>query len=282
MRFRVGAVLVPVVLLAVGAGATATGAAERNRAGREVERRTWAREFERIGVTGTAVVYDEDRNRFFVHDRQRARDRFIPASTFKIMNALVALQNGNVADEFEVLRWDGTESEIPVWNRDHSLASGMRFSVVWFYQEMARRTGQTRMQEWVDRVGYGNRDLSGGIDQFWLTGGLRISAREQIALLRRLADDDLPFDRAHQDTVRRMLVQSAAPNFRLFGKTGWAMAPGQTDLGWYVGFSEYRGRRFFFALNIDMPSADDAPKREQLVRRLLDDLGGLPSQAAGR
>jgi beta-lactamase class D len=264
----------------VAAGATASGAAERDRGGRWAERRSWVREFDRAGVTGTALVFDEEARRFFVHDRKRAQDRFIPASTFKIMNALVALQNGNVSDEFEVLRWDGTKREIAAWNRDHSLASGMRFSVVWFYQEMARRTGQERMQDWVDRIGYGNRDLSGGIDQFWLTGGLRISAREQIALLRRLVDDELPFDRAHQDTVRRMMLQSAAPNFRLSGKTGWAIVPGQTDLGWYVGFSEYRDRRFFFALNIDMPSVGDAPKRELLARRLLADVGGLPADAA--
>jgi hypothetical protein len=179
MRLRVGAWVVAVVLVAVGAGATATGAAARDRGGRWVERRSWAQQFERVGVTGTALVFDEDRGRFFVHDRRRAQDRFIPASTFKVVNALVALQNGNVSDEFEVLRWDGVEREIPAWNRDHSLASGMRFSVVWFYQEMARRTGEARMQEWVDRIGYGNRNLSGGIEQFWLTGGLRISAPER-------------------------------------------------------------------------------------------------------
>ena len=131
MRLRVGGVLVAVVLVAVGAGATVTGAAERDRGGRWVERRSWAREFERVGVIGTALVFDEDRGRFFVHDRERAQDRFIPASTFKVVNALVALQNGNVADEFEVLRWDGVKRVIPVRNRDHSLASGMRFSVVW-------------------------------------------------------------------------------------------------------------------------------------------------------
>ena len=282
MRIRVGAVLCAAMLVAVAAGATASGAAQRDRGGKWAERRSWAGEFERAGVTGTALIFDEESRRFFVHDRERSQDRFLPASTFKILNALVALQNGNVSDEYEVLRWDGTKREIPVWNRDHSLASGMRFSVVWFYQEMARRTGQKRMQEWVDRVGYGNRDLSGGIDQFWLTGGLRISAREQVALLRRLVDDELPFDRAHQDTVRRLMLQSTAPDFRLFGKTGWAIVPGQTDLGWYVGFSEYRDRRFFFALNIDMPSADDAPEREQLVRRLLADVGGLPDTAASR
>lgn len=44
---------------------------------------------------------------------------------------------------------------------------------------LARRIGPVRMQHYVDAAEYGNRDLSGGLDQFWLTGNLRISPREQ-------------------------------------------------------------------------------------------------------
>lgn len=269
MHARIAAALLALGLVTTGATQVAAGP------GRWKEMDSWAAELEELGVTGTAVVYDEHRHRFLVHDRDRAEARFIPASTFKIVNALVALENGNVSDEHEVLRWDGVEREIPSWNRDHSLASGMRFSVVWLYQEMARRTGAERMQGWLDRVGYGNRDSGGGIDQFWLTGELRISAVEQVELLRRLADGTLPFAPAHQDTTRRMLLTEDAPGHQLYGKTGWAMIPGQTDLGWYVGWVERGSRRWFFALNIDMPAPEDAPKRTELARRLLADVGAL-------
>jgi beta-lactamase class D len=271
---RIGVGLVALCLVMTGARGVAA------RSSRWQERTAWAAEFERLGVTGTALVFDEAEDRFLFHDRQRVKTGFIPASTFKILNALVALENGNVTDEFEVIRWDGVDRGLPEWNRDHSLASGMRFSAVWFYQEMARRTGAERMQAWVDRVGYGNGDIGGGIDQFWLTGALRISAREQVGFLRRLADGTLPFRADHQEATRRILLSEDAPDYDLYAKTGWTTRPGQPDIGWYIGWVERHGRRCFFALNIDMPSPQDAPKRPVLARRLLADAGALP--ASGR
>ena len=43
------------------------------------------------------------------------------------------------------------------------------------------------MQARLSRLGYGNADISSGLDSFWLGGSLRISPREQVALLARLA-----------------------------------------------------------------------------------------------
>lgn len=247
---------------------------------RWIEPTDWAAEFREHGVRGTALIYDERADRYLVFDRARAETRFIPASTFKLFNALVALDSGAVKDEYEVLRWDGVKRSFEDWNRDHSLASGMKFSVVWFYQEMARRAGAERMQGWLDRAGYGNRDSGGGIDRFWLDGGLRISAVEQIAFLRRLADGRLPFSPRAQETVRRITTLEADPAYLLHAKTGWALggaADGKTDLGWIVGWVERDGRRWFFALNLDMPNGGaDASRRLPLARALLARSGALP------
>jgi len=240
----------------------------------------WAKEFAGRGVNGTALIYDELADRYLVLDRERTETRFSPASTFKVFNAMVALETGAVKDEYEVIRWDGVQRQFPDWNRDHSLASAMKFSVVWFYQEMARRAGEQRMQTWIDQVGYGNRDIGGGIDRFWLSGALRISAAEQIGFLRRLAAGTLPFSARSQETVRRITIQESAPDYVLHGKTGWAVQENtkrENDLGWYVGWVERDGKRWFFALNIDMPhGADDAPKRIAIGRALLTRVGALP------
>ena len=241
----------------------------------------WSKEFSDRGVTGTALVFDESAMRYLVFDRKRAETPFIPASTFKVFNAMVALETGVVKDEFDVVRWDGTERRFKDWNRDQSLASAMKFSAVWFYQEMARRAGPERMQEWIDKVGYGNRDIGGGIDRFWLSGKLRISALEQIGFLRRLAAGSLPFSARSQETVRRITIQESAPDHVLHGKTGLAMhddIASKEDLGWYVGWVERGGRRWFFALNADLPRGlDDAPKRITIVRALLAQAGALPA-----
>jgi len=238
-------------------------------------------EFEQRGVSGTALIYDEQAGTYHVFDRQRAQTAFIPASTFKIFNALVALETGAVADEYEVMRWDGVKREFPGWNRDHSLASAMKFSAVWFYQEVARRAGAERMQAWLDKVRYGNRDIGGGIDAFWLDGGgLRISAVQQVDFLRRLARGELPFSASAQEAVRRITIVDCATDHIEHGKTGLSHPHGGGYFGWYVGWVEHDARRWFFALNIDMPKGiDDAPKRQQLAHALLGRVGALPAPA---
>lgn len=244
------------------------------------EHREWAKEFAGRGVAGTALVYDERGDRFLVFDRARAEMRFRPASTFKVFNALVALETGAVKDEYDVVRWDGVRRSVENWNRDQSLASAMKFSAVWFYQEMARRAGEGRMQAWIDRVGYGNRDIGGGIDRFWLTGKLRVSAVEQVEFLRRLARGGLPFPPAVQETVRRITIIDSAPGYILHGKTGWAVQDGsarEVDLGWFVGWVERSGRRWFVAIGIDMPRGEtDAAQRMPLARAILGRAGALP------
>ena len=241
----------------------------------------WSKDFAERGVAGTALIFDESANRYLVFDRKRAETPFLPASTFKVFNAMVALETGAVKDEYDVVRWDGVERQFKDWNRDQSLASAMKFSAVWFYQEMARRAGAERMQSWIDKVGYGNRDIGGGIDHFWLTGALRISAAEQIAFLRQLAAGTLPFSARSQETVRRITIQESAPDFVLHGKTGLAShddVARKFDFGWYVGWVERGGRRWFFALNMDLPHGiDDAPKRIAVARALLVKVGALPS-----
>lgn len=242
------------------------------------EQDSWNRVFSEAGVAGTAVIYDETGQRWLVHNRERASRAYSPASTFKVFNAMAALDSGAVKDEFEVIRWDGKERMYPMWNRDHSLASGMKYSVVWFYQEMARRIGAGRMQRWLDQVGYGNHRIGGAIDMFWLDESLRISAIQQVEFLRRLATGSLPFSERAQETVRRITVVEDAPGWILHAKTGWAThgaADGKADLGWVVGWLERDGRRWFYALNIDMPDSADAAKRLPLARQLLAEVGAF-------
>lgn len=242
------------------------------------ERPDWNRVFSEAGVIGTALVFDEDRQAWLVHDRIRAERAYSPASTFKIFNAMAALDSKAVRDEYEVIRWDGRKRQFEGWNRDHSLASGMRFSVVWFYQEMARRIGAARMQGYIDAAGYGNRDISGEIHMFWLNNTLRISAHQQVDFLRRLADGALPFSAEAQETVRRITIIEDAPRWTMHAKTGWSThgaADGKADLGWVVGWVERAGRRWFFAINIDMPDSADAQKRLPIARKLLDEAGAF-------
>jgi beta-lactamase class D len=172
------------------------------------------------GFTGAFVLYDQTSGQTIRYNSQRCAERLLPASTFKILNALIGLETGVIPDEDYVIRWDGTQYPAAAWNRDHTLKTAMENSVVWYYQELARRVGREKMQQYVNAVGYGNQDISGKIDSFWLDGVLRISADEQVAFLKRLYQNDLPFSRRSMQIVRGMLVLEKSGETRLSGKTG--------------------------------------------------------------
>ncbi|MGG5832114.1 BPU family class D beta-lactamase [Bacillus pumilus] len=195
---------------------------------------------------GTFVIQEVKEKFPWVYNKKRAKERFAPQSTFKVANALIGLQTGAVRDEYDIKYWDGVKREIDNWNRDHTLGSGMRDSVVWYYQAMARDIGEERMNHWVKDIHYGNKDISGGIDQFWLSSTLRISPIEQVRFLKQLYEETLPFDLKNMRTVKRMMVQEEEKHATLYGKTGSG-----SGIGWYVGFIKHENKTYIFATNIE-------------------------------
>lgn len=226
-------------------------------------------------IAGTIVVADQRRDQHWVYDLPRAQQRFSPASTFKLPHTLFALDAGILKNEFQFLSWDGVARGVPAWNHHQNLRSAMRGSVVWVYQDFARKLGEARERKYVKRLNYGNQDIGGGVDQFWLTGKLAISAVEQVQFLQKLYRNELPFKVEHQRLLKDVMVVQAEKNWILRAKTGWSEAQG---IGWYLGWVEWPEGPVFFAFNMDMPNkADDLPKREELVRLVLQLLEALPA-----
>jgi len=235
----------------------------------------WRRHLDAKGLKGTFVLFEPARDRYCVLNEARARTRFLPASTFKIANAVIGLEVGAIGDENEVFRWDGRPKPVAAWERDHTLATGMQASAIWMFQEIARRTGRVRMREWLDRLEYGNRDMAGGIDLFWLQGGLRISAFEQVEFLHRLAEGRLPATQRAQRLVRDALRIEKTRGYSLYAKTG-TIESGRQAVIWWVGWIEKRGRpEAFFAMNLDPSSRSAFADRFVVARAILAEAGVL-------
>lgn len=244
-----------------------------------VARPDWQRHFDQRGVQGTFVLFEPLRDRLQVLDEARARRGFLPASTFKVANAIIGLETGAIADEREAFRWDGKPQWQATWEADHTLGTGMRDSVVWMFQEVARRTGKSRMREWLDRLDYGNRSMAGGIDQFWLQGGLRISALEQVAFLHRLAEGRLPASQRAQRLVRNAMMVEKTREYSLHAKTGTAPG-GPNAIAWWVGWIERRGRvEAVFAINLAPGKQTPFADRFLVARAILAGEGLLPSES---
>ena len=194
---------------------------------------------------GAFILYDISNDKYIHSDPVLSETEFLPASTFKIFNALVGLETGVVADSGVIYQWDGIERSVPVWNRDHSLASGMKYSVVWYYQELAKRIGKDKMQQYLSREDYGNQTIS-EIDIFWLDGSLKITPKQQVNFLKLLYEEKLAFSPKVQRTVKQLILQEEEGNLKLYGKTGWGMIE-DTDYGWYVGILERGKDAYCFA-----------------------------------
>jgi beta-lactamase class D len=237
------------------------------------------RHFQDLGVEGAIMIYDSNRDRVFQHNPHRNTTAFLPASTFKILNSLIALETGVISDDLAILTWDGVERKIPVWNRDLNMREAIKLSAIWFYQVLARRVGHDRMQQWVSQVGYGNQKIGSrdDSDQFWLRGELRITPQEQIQFLRRLYQNDLPFSERSLATVKDIMIMEKTPDYTITGKTGWVGVVDDVTpkIGWYVGYVEKDDNVYFFATNIDIRNEKDPAARLELTRRCLKDLAVL-------
>jgi beta-lactamase class D OXA-2 len=232
-----------------------------------VDKPEWGAHFAEFGATGTLVVVDERKApaATLVFNRERATRRYAPASTFKIPHTLFALDAGAVADEFQVFRWDGVKRSFDGHNQDQDLRSAMRNSTLWVYQRFARQIGETKARAYLRGSNYGNGDPTASRGDYWVDGNLSISAVEQIAFLRKLYRNALPFKVEHQRLVKDLMIKQATSDWILRAKTGW-----EGRYGWWVGWVETPQGAVFFALNIDTPRRlEDLPKREQIVRAVL-------------
>ena len=244
-----------------------------------VARSDWKPFFEAEGISGaTFVLHEIGTDRTEVYDESRAREPMSPASTFKIMNSMIILETGVLPDVDAVVPWDGVDRELDEWNRDHSLRSGIEVSAVWLYQELAQKVGEDKMQQWVTEAAYGNENIGGPIDSFWLDGDLRISALEQVEFLTRLESGELPFRTETVDAVREILVQESRTDWSWSYKTGLS-ATADPDLGWLVGTVDNGTSTWVFALNVDLEQAGsqlDPSVRQTVAREILEAKAVLP------
>jgi beta-lactamase class D len=236
-----------------------------------------AKHFADAGTAGTFVGYKIDDYLIIASDKDRSGEAMLPASTYKIPNSVIALETGVVGDpDKDVFKWDGVTRDIEAWNKDHTLRSAIAASAVPVYQEIARRIGVERMQKYVDLFEYGNRNIGGGIDQFWLTGDLRIDPVQQIDFIDRLRRGSLPVSKRSQDLVRDILPVTKVGDSIIRAKSGLLGAEiGKPTLGWMVGWAEKGSANTVFALNLDIREPRHIADRMKLTQQCLAEIGAI-------
>jgi beta-lactamase class D len=209
--------------------------------------------FDENKVDGCFTMFNNQDGRVTVYNMKFDTMRFTPASTFKIFNSLVGLQTGVITDEKMMIKWDGVKRWKEEWNKDMDMTEAFKESSVPYYQEVARRIGKDTMKQWIDSIGYGNKNIDGPIDTFWLNNMLKISPDEQLGFIKKLYFDQLPFRKSVQQMVRDVMLQENNTAYQLSYKTGWGFGEDGNALGWVVGWIEENKHVYFFVTFVKAP-----------------------------
>ena len=234
---------------------------------------------------GGFSVYNFKTNSYTQYNIEHCKKRLSPCSTFKIPNSLIGLETGVIPDSGFIIKYDSVRhpnnpemlntEPFKYWFQDLSLKMAFKYSCVWYYQELARRIGQERMANYINLLDYGNKDISSGIDTFWLCGSMQISINEEIELLKKLYTHQLNgFSDKSINTVKGIMLNESTPTYKLYGKTGAGDCFEKKLLAWYVGFVETDAGTSVFAMNIIVDSFDELKNnfRIELTKNALKEL----------
>ena len=230
--------------------------------------------FDEYDLKGSFVMFDMNNNKYVIYDSARCSIRVHTLrSTFKIPNSIIGLETGVIADENFLIPWDSTRSR-ETCDHDLTLKDAIKYSCVWYYKELARRVGAEKMQEMLNSFNYGNKDISNGVDKFWLEGSLKISQLEQIVFLKKLYKYELPVSKRSIDILKNIIVLDSNSSYIMRGKTGWGFE-NNTNIGWLVGWVETGGNAYFYAINVetDKENPKFGEARRKITESILKDLG---------
>lgn len=185
---------------------------------------------------------------------------FVPASTFKIPNTLIILEEALIEDASKIIAWDGVEREYARWNKDQTLKSAFQNSCVWCYQRYAKKIGHLKYHKYLRDFDYGNQLTGSEITRFWLDGDLRVSVKDQISFLRKLYEENLPIQKQHIKTLKNIMLSQSNSQMKVWSKTGWSGKD-----GWYVGYLIVNEQTWFFANHIEINQSSDLPLRKKLT-----------------
>ncbi|MDB5191196.1 MAG: class beta-lactamase [Segetibacter sp.] len=237
--------------------------------------------FDQYNVKGTFGLFDNGQGHFTIYNLSRFKDSaYLPASTFKIVNSLVGIETGKIVDEKLVIKWDGVKRSIEPWNKDLTMAEAFKVSSVPYYQEVARRIGKDKMQRFLDTLGYGTHDqkkaVIGAIDTFWLDNTVKVTADEQLGLVKKLYFDQLPFQKRTMRIVKDVMVMEKNANYTLGYKTGWGTGENGNSVAWIVGWIVENQHPYFFSLNFEGPrDMDVVTARMNILKGILKQHGFL-------
>lgn len=221
---------------------------------------------------GSFVLYDLKNDTWNIHDIKGATKRVSPNSTYKIYNALLGLEAGVITADNSLLKWSGQKYPFEAWNDNHTLDSAMNYSVNWYFQEIDKKLGINIVSEYIQEIGYGNKQINNNLSGYWLESSLKISPVEQVELLTKLYNNDFNFSLKNINVVKNSILISSSDTRKIYGKTGTGRIGGHDVNGWFIGFVETADNAFVFATNISAENEAAGSNAAAITMSILSEL----------
>lgn len=244
----------------------------------------WSEYFD--GLNGTAVVYDATNRRYTIYNGDLASTRRPPCSTFKIISSLIALENGIIEPEDSTRVWSG---EV-FWNKDIDFSEAFRTSCVWYYRQVIDDIGKDTMQKELDKLQYGNCDISDwegrlntnnnnrALTGFWIESSLMISPKEQVEVMERIFGDNSGYSEETQNELKQVMPVSEQErtDISIYGKTGMGKADGIVVDAWFTGFAEGTEGKIYFCVHLGRTDGMNvsSPRAKEIAIQIVSDYYG--------
>ena len=224
------------------------------------------------GLTGAAVIYDRAENRYAVYNGELAGTRRSPCSTFKIISSLIGLEQGIILPEDSVRTWSGEMFWNEDWNRDIGFEDAFRTSCVWYFREVIDEIGRETMQKELEKLAYGNCDISDwkgeqntnnsnrALTGFWIESSLKISPKEQTEVMERIFGENSTYSEETIEILKEVmrLPEEYGTDIPVYGKTGMGKTDGITVDAWFTGFAETSEEPVYFCVYLGQSEERDA------------------------
>jgi beta-lactamase class D len=233
----------------------------------------WKSKQQANNITGGTYVYLPTSNVWHVSDTAQFNQTYMPASTFKVVLSMLALELGIVQDENQVLAWNKVRGNRPEWNKDQNMEEAIKLSTNWFYDSLAKEIGQERMKLWLNKLGYPCNSIEDK-NRFWVEEGFEVSPHEQINFFKKIHDKELPLSERTFDITKNILMRYDTLGVKIFAKTGWGVTP-KENIGWYVGWVEHGSEVNYFATCIQQPDPSAENFGDLRIELTLDALKSL-------
>jgi len=217
-------------------------------------RQDFKKYFDDCNVEGAIAIYDHKNHTWILSDTVATRKETLPASTFKIINLLIALETKTIASENDIVKWPGSTDTLkydyrPNIYHDITVKEAFEVSAGWAFIELAKKIGKDNYKKYLTLCHYGNINLSQTDPDFWNFGAFGISPINQVEFLKKLYEEKLPFSKRNIDIVQKVMINEQNDDYTIHSKTGWTRE-NDINTGWWVGYIENKNGAYFFATRL--------------------------------